>query len=239
MIDAVRDHGLYNESMIAFTADHGEIMHRSNALFKWSHGYQLAPEVLSVPLIIHAPALRGKPRRYSALTRSIDVFPTMLGLAGFDVPQDAGIAGVDLSPAFAGEMPPKLQANVHTSVLERTTRFLKADQNWQLLHSFFPDQNPEWLWVGRIDAEHTAKLRNLGDQQWGVEIFDRRQDPTEEKNLFDPQNHSHQQIAEELKKYKAHLLERFAYHKRHTQDSGEAVSDSETIELLKKLGCID
>ena len=75
VLAAIDAHDLRDESLIAFTADHGEVMYRDNAPFKWSHGMQLAPEVLNVPWIVGSPTLSAG--RHEGVTRSIDVFPTL------------------------------------------------------------------------------------------------------------------------------------------------------------------
>src|SRR6185436_9791937 len=44
VVDAIRSRGLLPESLIVFTADHGEALYRANVPFKWAHSGQLAPE---------------------------------------------------------------------------------------------------------------------------------------------------------------------------------------------------
>ena len=63
IVDAIDGAGLVEESLITFVADHGEILYRDNAHFQWTHGLQLAPEVLTVPAFLLAPGLL-EPRRY-------------------------------------------------------------------------------------------------------------------------------------------------------------------------------
>ena len=72
---AVDERGLRDESLVVFTADHGELLYRDNALFPWSHDFQLAPEVLRAPLLIRGPGVA--PGRAEWVTRSIDLYPTI------------------------------------------------------------------------------------------------------------------------------------------------------------------
>ena len=95
LVGDVEAHDLMDDSLIAFTADHGEVVYRDNALFL-THGFQLAPEVLSVPLLMHVGE-SVEAGRYEAVTRSIDVFPTLVGLCHFALSPQLGIAGIDLS----------------------------------------------------------------------------------------------------------------------------------------------
>jgi arylsulfatase A-like enzyme len=79
LIERIDAAGLLDQSLIAFTADHGEVLYRENAPFKWTHGGTLAPEVLEVPLIVRGGGVQ--PGLYDRVTRSVDVFPTLAGLA--------------------------------------------------------------------------------------------------------------------------------------------------------------
>ena len=62
-----------------------EVLDRENALFKWTHGLQLVPEVLGVLFILYAPTAGLERGRVEQVTRSIDVFATLAGLSGIDV----------------------------------------------------------------------------------------------------------------------------------------------------------
>ena len=54
-LDLLAERGWLDESLIAFTADHGEtLFQREETLFHWTHGLQLAPEVISVPWILRS-----------------------------------------------------------------------------------------------------------------------------------------------------------------------------------------
>jgi arylsulfatase A-like enzyme len=84
-VDSVDD-----DVIVVFTSDHGDML--------WSHGleYKLMPweESIRVPLLIrHRGVL--EPRRSNALANSPDLMPTLLGLAGLDIP--GSVDGTDLS----------------------------------------------------------------------------------------------------------------------------------------------
>ena len=53
---------------------------------------------------------------WDEVTRSIDLFPTLLGLSGIAMPGSSGVEGVDLSPALRGrQQAPELLAYSHTA----------------------------------------------------------------------------------------------------------------------------
>jgi arylsulfatase A-like enzyme/Flp pilus assembly protein TadD len=88
---ALRKHGLYDETLIAVMADHGESLgaHGEN-----THGVFLYDETLHVPLLIKFPANRTAGKRISGRVGLVDVAPTLLREAGIAVP--ATMQGVPL-----------------------------------------------------------------------------------------------------------------------------------------------
>jgi arylsulfatase A-like enzyme len=80
-IDYLEKEGLYDESIVVFTADHGDLLGEEG---RWGHAYNLNPEVVRIPLIIHRPErLRGLSVDTSALAFSTDVSPSIYRLLGY------------------------------------------------------------------------------------------------------------------------------------------------------------
>lgn len=203
-LEKIRAHGLESDSVIAFTADHGEALDRRNLLFRWGHGVQLVPETVRVPFLVRAPG-RIKPQRYPGVTRSIDVYPTLAGICGISVPIDT-VQGVDLSPALRGERPPpELLAFSHTMIPNATQS--ASLLQYEGVRTWFPSFGPDQLWVRVESDDVTCKLQNLGDGHFGVTAYDSGKDPFEEHDLFDPQNSEHSQLAKDLEEYKSSLIE--------------------------------
>jgi choline-sulfatase len=93
LIDELRKHGLYDETLIAVMADHGESLgaHGEN-----THGIFLYDETLHVPLLFKLPASRAGGGRIDARVRLVDVAPTILQEAGLAVPKE--MQGESLAP---------------------------------------------------------------------------------------------------------------------------------------------
>lgn len=89
LIAFLKEKGLYDNTIVVFTADHGEYM--------GSHGYMtkgsIFEESLMVPLMIHVPGVEG--RMDDLLFNSPDVMPTLFALASREIP--AGVDGLDHS----------------------------------------------------------------------------------------------------------------------------------------------
>ena len=85
LVNEIRKHGLYDETMIAVMADHGESLgaHGEN-----THGIFLYDETLHVPLLFKLPSSRTAGKHVDARVRLVDVAPTILEEAGFPVPTE-------------------------------------------------------------------------------------------------------------------------------------------------------
>lgn len=229
VVDEVRGAGLWDESVIVFTADHGETLFRDGTWFKWTHGYQLAPEVLDVPLVVRAPGVAAGV--WEGVTRSIDVFPTLAGLAGLAPPAGDGY-GVDLAPALLGRRPPpELDAWSHTDLIAEPV--LAASQRWTLFHSLYPRVDPELMWVELRRGDRVWQLRRTPEGEPEPAVFDLARDPWELANLYAPGADAAEFA--ELRRYRARLIA--AWHEQ--AERREELDPQRQEELLKSLGYVD
>jgi arylsulfatase A-like enzyme len=237
VVDAVEERGLMDQSAIVFTADHGELLYRDNALFKWSHAMELTAEAIRVPLIIHSPGIPAS--RYQGVTRSIDLLPTMLALSGLAQPRVTQLAGVDLSQSMVGNVPqPELLAYSHTSILARgvVERMLneKRAQDWEDLKEFFPSEDPALMWASVRKGDWLYRLRGRAGEDWRVEAFDLARDPGQAEDLFDKSNDDHTAIARQLADYRMRLVRSYA-----EMSDEMLLPGAEEVKALRSLGYID
>ncbi|MFH2000736.1 MAG: sulfatase, partial [Planctomycetota bacterium] len=78
LVEGLKSAGLYEDSLILFTADHGEAMGEHDYYF--SHGHNLDHCLLHVPLVVHGlritPGVRDEPVQH------LDIVPTILDVIG-------------------------------------------------------------------------------------------------------------------------------------------------------------
>ncbi len=112
LLQQFRTGGFYNNSWIIFTTDHGDMAGEHNLPFKGSYMYE---GQVRVPLIIIPPMTRflgadrgghfkheiQTNRRCDSLCSNIDILPTMLDIAGIDIPENLG--GKSLLPQVMQE----------------------------------------------------------------------------------------------------------------------------------------
>ena len=97
LIDAIKEVGLYENSLIIFTSDHGEGMGEHDYYF--AHGENLYNILTHVPLIIkYGKVLKG---RRADCVQHLDIVPTIRNIAGMKV--DSRYRGRDLRFRLAGE----------------------------------------------------------------------------------------------------------------------------------------
>ena len=91
------------QTMVVFTADHGESLTEHGFLF--AHGNSVHQPSMWVPLLIRWPGDRqqGRPACVATPVQTIDICPTVLGALRLAVPQ--GVEGIDLGGLCRGEAP--------------------------------------------------------------------------------------------------------------------------------------
>jgi len=97
LVGAVEDHSSGRGAIIVLTSDHGESFGEEGRYFEHTHA--TTPDVAHVPLILRASGLPGQKR--AELVSHVDILPTVLELAGLELPEGHG--GVALGPVLRGE----------------------------------------------------------------------------------------------------------------------------------------
>ncbi|MCP4659046.1 MAG: sulfatase-like hydrolase/transferase [bacterium] len=234
VVDEIRHRGLLADSIIVFTADHGETLFREGTHFKWTHGNQLAPEVLNVPLLIRAPGVGVRAGSWEPVTRSIDLYPTLAALAGLPPPPSGEGRGIDLAAALRGHEPaPTLPAYSHTGLIPEPV--LKASRKWTLFRSLFPRIDPELMWTQVREEDMVYQLRRTLTGELEPAVFDLAADPFELRNLVDPADPRQDRAFRDLDRYRERLL--LAYRERGEPET--AIDLERQEELLRALGYIE
>lgn len=156
LVKELKDQGLYDQSIIIFTADHGEML-GSHSLWQKMVMYE---ESAKVPLIIKLPA--GTPvaiKQSDALISLVDIFPTLVDITGI---KSAGqMDGESLLPILKG-MPQK-----------RQSIFIQFDGNGSL------GSSQRCI----VEGNHKLIVDLFKDEAY-VELYDVRKDPQEMVNLM-------------------------------------------------------
>lgn len=120
VIKTLKDEGLYDNTIIVLTSDHGFHLGEHDFWMKVS----LHNESVKVPFIIKAPG--KKPVKCNSLVELVDIYPTVAELAGLEAPSH--IQGKSLTPTF--DNPDAQIKDFVFSVSLGGTSFLIQDKDW-------------------------------------------------------------------------------------------------------------
>jgi arylsulfatase A-like enzyme len=156
IFDALKADHLENDTAVVIFADHGEAFgeHKFGGERMYFHGQTLYDELLRVPFLVHIPGV--KPRTVDEQVALLDLGPTLLDL--YKAPRPESFHGRSLLPALLGE--PLAPRPVYAELL--------------------PD--PTWIHLWRVIIDGDWKLiQKLSENM--TELYDLKNDPTEQKNL--------------------------------------------------------
>jgi len=122
MVGQVRDLlielGQWEDTLLVVTSDHGDAMFEHS-----THGHDYSPfdEVLKVPLFLSYPRRVAGGQIVRGLTWHLDLFPTILALAG--VPTSSDLQGEDLTSVIANGKEISADRAIHPVLLRPTNRY--------------------------------------------------------------------------------------------------------------------
>ncbi len=229
LLSALRDRGLYDRTLIVLTSDHGEQLGERSASagggddglgFYNAHGHTLYDEMLRVPLIVKLPGQRYAGTRVAAVSRTIDVMPTILAELSL-APEVDEMQGVPLQPLWEGAREPPPLVAFSESLMETSEKKSLTSHRYKYILSVGPE----------IVSQHGRAF--LPAEADAVELYDLRHDPGERDNLLGPGRTA--QSARLAVMFEAELRRRSA------EGAGRAETGQlapETVEGLKALGYV-
>jgi arylsulfatase A-like enzyme len=214
MLDMLKTNGLYSNTLIVFTSDHGEaFLEHNNILHE-----DLYTETLRVPLILVYPKSLPQNKKVSPLVRLIDIMPTIFELTGIET--DIPMQGSSLLPAVRGE--------THSLDCYSTHMFMQSLRTDRYSHI-------------RGSSLRTDRYSRIQGNYWKPveEVYDRQKDPREKVNIINDRTvplealrEKEAQIANGNNKLREKLQQSFGRPKIVTPDQ-------ETMEQLKALGYLE
>lgn len=169
IITALKQHGMWENTLIVFTSDHGEMLGDQGLLGK--HGY--FDQSYHIPLIIRDPDQSiAHGNQVSAFSEASDVFPTIMEL--LDLPIPATLDGSSLAPFVRGQQPDNWREYAHWEFDFRDVVNQRVEQRFQI-----PSErcNLCVLRGERYKYVHFAGLAPL--------LFDLEHDPQEKNNVVE------------------------------------------------------
>lgn len=179
VLDALEESGLEDKTIVIFTSDHGYHLGEHDFWAKVS----LREESASVPLIISVPG--KKPAVCHSLVELLDLYPTIAGLCGLEVP--SRLQGKNIAPML--DDPDVMVRDAGFSVAPSRQGFLLREDKW-------------------------VYIQYKEDASAGIELFDMEQDPGQYTNLVAMPEHAatvarfKTKLAEKLREIRDNDLDR-------------------------------
>jgi len=176
--------GLSEDTLVVITADHGEVLDEHPC---WYDHHGLYEENIRVPLLLHQPGRVPAGRQVDGFVTLLDIAPTVLdhlGLGG--LAEAEGMQGRSLLPLLGEEAPPG-----RGTVLE----FYLTENTWMRKRGWV---TPEWKLIQALEPDCHGFPE--------IELYDRRADPCEQRNLADELPEVVRELRARLEDYVARRL---------------------------------
>jgi arylsulfatase A-like enzyme len=219
LVGKLKQLGVLDNTLIVVVSDHGEEFWEHG----WtSHGHSLYQELTHAVFLMWNPKLIPVPRRISDPVQLIDLMPTVLDLLGVKIPDV--VEGQSLAPFAKGQV-----FRRRSPVM--TSRF--ADPEAKKI-GFVPENRIDA--IAFLDANWKLIYREKGDEA-GVsklELYDRRTDREETKNLAAQNPREVNQLLAEITKW----TEAQKQIRKFLGQGAKANINRQTLEQLRSLGYI-
>jgi arylsulfatase A-like enzyme len=170
----IEDLGLYEDTAVVFTTDHGTYLGEHNAIGKNAVLYE---ETAHIPLIMKMPDSMGSVHgRCDALVQPPDLMPTFLEIAGAKIPDR--VQGKSLLPLIQDEEKQIRDIAVSSGSLLTTFWITTTSPDWALIavkkgaKKHLEDAVQQGLYRKEMNAPDTSELYNL------------KADPTQSRDAY-------------------------------------------------------
>lgn len=214
LFDDLRQRGLWDDTLVIVTSDHGEELFDHGG---FSHAYTLYNEVMQVPLLIKLPR-QSRPRRTAVRASVMDIYPTILEVTG--IPGKEQSDGIPLTPFL--EDAPAGSMEEHERAFNDRKLHYHLDWKGRAITAALQDAHHKYIYVA-LDYERKGIKRLL---------FDMTADPREKNNLVDTE-------PQRAKDMLGALNRQWQSYKRSSKASApERTIDETELKALKALGYI-
>jgi arylsulfatase len=166
IVDYLKEKGLYEDTIILYTADHGDMLGDFGRFFKKS----MYDGSVKVPFIVHAPGIVETNHVRLQMVGSQDVLPTLCSLADLEVPK--GLDGIDLTPALIDPEAKIRDYYVSQTCGQPMQKYMVCGERWKYVYCQV--NGTESLYDKNSGSDY--ELRNLAkDENYKDILADMRQ----------------------------------------------------------------
>ena len=219
LFDKLKQLDLWENTIIIITSDHGEAFWEHHPIGAM-HGHSLYNELMHVPLIIYAPQTTIRKNTIEAYVSHVDLFPTILELAGVKDFNKSKLMGVSLVPLIKGKSY-KAERIIFSELKDLSSNIRLQSIIWG-----------NYKYIRSLNGKHQTEFYGVNLDIAEEELFNLKDDFKETTNIL-KQN-------PELAKLARTKLESFLYQNMKLllpyETKAEQVLDEELKRRLKALG---
>lgn len=214
LISGLEEMDRFANTIVVVTADHGETL-GERELFA-THDSNLLEPTIRVPLLIRIPG--REPGEVDAVTRSIDLVPTLGDLVGLGVPSD--LHGESLVPLLEGE-------ELNLPAFSETRTKVAERGEFERYRLLVPGVEGK---IRSIRRENYKLILYPTPDGFDIELFDLELDPEEGTNLAVDLPEVTRRLAGELERW---------FSGYQDADTAPLELDQKDLESLRALGYVD
>jgi len=205
IVDALKEKGLFDNTLLMVTSDHGEFAFNHNMYKK---DLVLQEDLLHIPMIVSLPKTvcgdkTQLPVRINGLAEQVDIMPTILDVCGIELP--FGIQGKSMLPVLMG--------NLQQGTYHKEAVFSEINPPW-LRNPFATYEDHLKYWEEKGVDKKSAPFNVPGDYCKSIrtneyryvwygtgeeELYDLEEDPNCCNNVLAEEGLRYAEIARELK----------------------------------------
>jgi arylsulfatase A-like enzyme len=170
LLAANRDLGLKDDTLVVFTADHGEMLYDRH--FYFTHSEAIHSGVLDVPLIIALPGAVPQGQMIASVVESIDLAPTVLQLIGLEIPD--WMLGRSLAPLVAAADEPDARGKGDIRVSDAPAAYAVMGNYVRSIRT------ARWLYIENHMPGRTLKFPIAAQELYALEA-----DPRNRRNVVE------------------------------------------------------
>jgi arylsulfatase A-like enzyme len=187
LLEFLRSTGRLENTIVVLVSDHGEHLGEHHL---FDHQFSVYEPLMRVPLVVHYPP-RFKPGRDARPVTNLDLFPTLLGLAGIEPPVNSKAVSL-LTPQDA-----RLRLGEYPAVMVGA---------FDKVREYYPDFDPT-PWNRSLRAYYDEPYKLIQASDGRHELYQLDEDPNERRNLIAERPQIAQRLAAGLQAYVDSLQE--------------------------------
>jgi arylsulfatase A-like enzyme len=188
VLGALEETGAYDETIVIFTSDHGDMCGSHGLRSKGPFVYE---EIMHVPCYLRVPGVTQAGSRSDALATHVDLASTICALGGVDPASQPSLKGVDLGPVLAD---PSATVRDHVLFAHDTAHTVEINHTRYAIRGFFDGRTKYARYYGVGGGKPPTGLwgKDPGHKLYDVdadfvdqehEWYDLHEDPHELVNL--------------------------------------------------------